>query len=122
MADRFDEVTMPLLRTSLITLRGMALGVRTHNPIHITMSAMWRVDQMCARNGDPLVIKDKLITIAQEEEDFLLEFEAEMRAVRQVPDPRPTVVADALRHPKLYQGRLDRWRKGCSSQASSRSA
>ena len=41
--------------------------------------------------------KDELMALAQRKEGFLLEFEAEMRAAGQVPDPRPT--ADDLLHP-----------------------
>ena len=48
-----------------------------------------------------MVLTDKLITIAQEEEGFLLEFEAEMRAAGQVPDPRPTEVAGTPHHPEI---------------------
>ena len=40
--------------------------------------------------------KDELMAIAQRKEGFLLEFEAEMRAAGQVPDPRP--VSDDVVH------------------------
>ena len=40
--------------------------------------------------------KDELLAIAQRKEGFLLEFEAEMRAAGQVPDPRP--VSDDVVH------------------------
>lgn len=94
---------MPLLKASLMSSRGLALNLCKHIPIHIrrvTMSAMRREDQKRARSGYPLVNKDWLITIAQEEE-YVLEFEAEMRASGQVPGPRPTVVADVLHPPQI---------------------
>lgn len=65
---------MPLLNAGLMSSRGLALSFRKNIPIHIrrvTMPAMRREDQKRARYGDPLVNKDELITIAQEEEGFL---------------------------------------------------
>ena len=47
--------------------------------------------------GVLLVDKDELMAIAQRKEGFLLEFEAEMRAAGQVPDPRP-VSDDVVHH------------------------
>ena len=62
--------------------------------------------------GDALVNKDELIIIAQEEEGFLLEFEAEMRVAGQAPNPRPTVPIDDAHHskvlPRLPRPRVDR--------------
>ena len=52
------------------------------------MAAMTREDKKRVKKGEALVDKDELIVIAQEEESFLLEFEAEMRAAGQVPEPR----------------------------------
>lgn len=102
MADRFDEVTIPLVIVGLMSSRGVALNLRKRIPIHIrrvTMSAMRREDQKRAKSTDPLVNKDELINIAQEEEGFLPKFEAEMRAAGQVTDPRPMESKDVLPSP-----------------------
>ena len=91
LADRFDEVALPLLTTGLMTSRGLALTLRRHLPIHIrkvTINAMLREDKKRAKYQTPLLNKDELINLAQEEEGFLLEFEAEMRAAGQEPDAR----------------------------------
>ena len=92
MADRFDEVALPLLTAKLMTPRGLALNLRRHIPLHIrrtTLSAMMRDDEKCFEQGKLLMNKDQLMALAQRKEAFLLEFEAEMRAAGQVPDPRP---------------------------------
>ena len=92
LADRFDEVAIPLLTAGLMTSRGLALTLRQHLPIHIrkaTLLAMKAEDKKRIRRGDALINKDELMKMAQAEEGFLLEFEAEMRAAGQVPDPRP---------------------------------
>ena len=75
-----------------MTSRGLALNLRQHIPYHIrkaTMAAMTREDKKRVKKGDVLINKDELIVLAQEEESFLLEFEVEMRAAGQVPEPRP---------------------------------
>ena len=92
LADRFDEVSLPLLTAGLMTSRGLALTLRRHIPMHIrrtTLAAMMREDEKRYERGALLVDKDELMAIAQRKEGFLLEFEAEMRAAGQVPDPRP---------------------------------
>ena len=92
MADRFDEVALPLLTAGLMTPRGLALNLRRHIPLHIrrsTLSAMMRDDEKRFEQGKLLMNKDQLMVLAQRKEAFLLEFEAEMRAAGQVPDPRP---------------------------------
>ena len=40
MADRFDEVALPLLTAGLMTPRGLALNLRRHIPIHIRRSTL----------------------------------------------------------------------------------
>ena len=94
MADRFDEVAMPLLMARLMTTRGLTLNICKHIPAHIsgfTMSAMHKEDKNRTRRGETLVNKDELIAMALEEEGLLLDFEAEMRAASQVPNPRTPV-------------------------------
>ena len=84
-------LTVPLLTASVMTSRGLALNLRQHIPYHIhkaTMAAITREDKKRVKKGEALVNKDELIVLAQEEESFLLEFEAEMRATGQVPEPR----------------------------------
>ena len=69
LADRFDEVAMPLLTASLMTSRGLALHLRRHILIHIrksTMLAMKKEDQNRIKRGDASVNKDELIIISQE--------------------------------------------------------
>ena len=100
LADRFDEVALPLLTAGLMTTRGLALNQRRHIPIHIkrtTINAMMREDEKRFEKGTLSMDKEKLMALAQREEGFLLEFEAEMRAAGQVPYPRP--VSDDLLHP-----------------------
>ena len=83
LADRFDEVAIPLLTACLMTSRGLALTLRQHLPIHIrkaTLLAMKAEDKKRIRRGDALINKDELMKMAQAEKGFLLEFEAEMRA------------------------------------------
>ena len=92
LADRFDEVPLPLLIAGLMTSRGLALTLRRHIPVYIrrtTLAAMMREDEKRYERGAPLVDKDELMAIAQRKEGFLLEFGAEMRAAGQVPDPQP---------------------------------
>ena len=94
MADRFDEVAMPLLMAGLMTSRGLALNLCKHIPAHTSgfkMSAMRNEDKNRTRRGETLVNKDELIAMAFEEEGLLLEFKAEMRAANQVPNPRTLV-------------------------------
>ena len=82
-----------------MTSRGLALTLRRHIPVHIrrtTLAAMMREDEERFERGTLLVDKDELMAIAQRKEGFLLEFEAEMRAAGQVPDPRP--VSDDVVH------------------------
>ena len=82
-----------------MTSRGPALTLRRHIPVHIrqtTLAAMMREDEKRFERGTLLVDKDELMAIAQREEGFLLEFEAEMRAASQVPDPR--TVSDDVVH------------------------
>ena len=109
LADRFDEVALPLLTAGLMTSRGLALTLRRHLPIHIrkaTLSAMLREDKKRTREGNPLLNKDELIKLAQAEEGFVLEFEAEMRAAGQIePDARP--IEDV---PKLHDTKPPRAR------------
>ena len=91
LADRFDEVALPLLTVGLMTSRGLALTLRGHLPIHIrkaTINAMLWEDKKRAKYQKPLLNKDELIKLAQDDEGFLLEFEAEMRAAGQEPDAR----------------------------------
>ena len=57
---------------------------------------MMREDEKRFERGTPFMDKDELMALAQHKEGFLLEFEAEMRAAGQVPDPRPT--GDDLLH------------------------
>ena len=86
LADRFDEVALPLLTAGLMTSRGLALTLRRHIPVHIrkaTLQAMMREDERRFERGVLLVDKDELMAIAQRKEGFLLEFEAEMRAAGQ---------------------------------------
>ena len=100
LADRFDEVALPLLTAGLMTTRGLALNLRRHFPNHIrraTINEMMREDEKRFEKGTLLMDKDELMAPAQRKEGFLLEFEAEMRAAGQVPDPRP--VSDDLLHP-----------------------
>ena len=83
LADRFDEVAIPLLTAGLMTSRGLALTQRRHTPIHIekaTLAVTMREDERCFCVGELLVDKEK--------EGFILEFEAEMRAAGQTPNPR----------------------------------
>ena len=99
LTDWFDEVALPLLTAGLMTSRGLALTLRRHIPMHIrrtTLNAMMREDERRFERGVLLVDKDELRAIAQRKEGFLLEFEAEMRAAGQVPDPRP--VSDDVVH------------------------
>ena len=99
LADRFDEVALPLLIARLMTSRGLALTLRRHIPMRIrrtTLNAMMREDERRFERGVLLVDKDELTAIAQRKEGFLREFEAEMRAARQVLDPRP--VSDDVVH------------------------
>ena len=82
-----------------MTSRGLALTLRRHIPMHIrrtTLNAMMREDERRFERGVLLVDKDELMAIAQRMEGFLLEFEAEIRAAGQVPDPRP--VSDDVVH------------------------
>ena len=51
---------------------------------------MMREDEKRFEKGTLLMDKDELMALAQRKEGFLLEFEAEMRAAGQMPDPRPT--------------------------------
>ena len=54
MADRFDEVALPLLSAGLMTPRGLALNLRRHIPLHIrrsNLSAMMRDDEQRPTNG-----------------------------------------------------------------------
>ena len=91
LADRFDEVAQPLFTAGLMTSIGLALTLRRHLPAHIrksTISAMLREDKKRTRGDLPLLDKDELIELAQQEEGFLLEFETEMRAAGQEPDAR----------------------------------
>lgn len=93
MADRFDEVALSLLTASLMSSRGLALNLRRHIPIRIrraTLNAMNREDEKRFEMGQLLVDKEELMEPTQKREDFLLEFEVEMRAACQTPDPRPT--------------------------------
>lgn len=104
MADRFDEVAMPLLNAGLLTSRGLALNLRGHIPINIrevTMSTMRREDLKRIRNGDSLMDKNELIAIAQDEKGFLLKFDVEMQVAGQGPDPRPKEEAGALHYPEV---------------------
>ena len=81
MADRFDEVALPLLIAGLMTPRGLALNLRRHIPIHIrraTLTAMMRDDEKRFKQGKLLMNKDQLMALAQRKEAFLLEFEAEI--------------------------------------------
>ena len=90
LADRLDEVALPLLTTGLMTSRGLALTLRRPIPIHIrqtTLNAMMREDERRFERGVLLVDKDELMAIAQRKEGFLLEFEAAMTAAGQVPHP-----------------------------------
>ena len=50
---------------------------------------MMRDDEKRFEQGKLLMNEDQLMALAQRKEAFLLEFEAEMRAAGQVPDPRP---------------------------------
>ena len=100
LADRFDEVAVPLLTAGLMTTCRLALNLRRHIPVHIrrsTINAMMREDEKRFEKGTLLMDKDELMALAQRKEGILLEFEAEMRAAGQVPDPRPT--GDDLPHP-----------------------
>ena len=75
-----------------MTSRGLALTLRRHIPVHFrwtTLTATMREDEKRFERGAPLADKDEVMAIAQRIEGFLLEFEAEMRAAGQVPDPRP---------------------------------
>ena len=68
LADRFDEVALPLLTVGLMTIRGLALTLRRHIPIHIrrnTLNALMREDERRFERGAPLVDKDELMAIAQ---------------------------------------------------------
>ena len=47
-------------------------------------------DEKRFNEGELLTDKDELMVMAQKKEDFLLEFEAEMRAAGLTPDPRAT--------------------------------
>lgn len=72
--------------------RDLALTLRRHIPLHImraTLAAMTREDGKRFEKGALLVDKDGQMALAQKKEGFFLEFEAEMRAVGQTPDPRP---------------------------------
>ena len=74
-----------------MTSTGLALTLRRHLPIHIkksTINAMLREDKKRTRGDLPLLDKDELVELTQQEEGFLLEFEAEMRAAGQEPDAR----------------------------------
>ena len=58
MADRFDEVAIPLLTTGLMTARGLALTMRRY--IHVTimratLAAMMREDEKRFEKGALLV-------------------------------------------------------------------
>ena len=90
MANRFDEVAIPLLAARLMMARGQALTLRRH--IHVTLvratlAAMMREDDKRFEKGALLVDEDKLMALAQKKEGFLLEFEAEMRPAGQTFDP-----------------------------------
>ena len=68
LADKFDEVALPLLTAGLMTSRGLALTLRRHIPIHIrrtTLTAMMREDERRFERGALLVDKDELMAIAQ---------------------------------------------------------
>ena len=55
---------------------------------------MRKEDMSRTTRGEALVNKNETIAMAKEEEGHLLEFEAEMRADSQIPDPRQTDPGD----------------------------
>ena len=63
MADRFDEVVMPLLTAGLTTSRGLALNLRQHIPAHIASPCMRKEDRNRTTRGETLVNKDELIAM-----------------------------------------------------------
>lgn len=114
LADRFDEVAMPLITMGLMTSRDLALTLRRHIPSYIkraTLGAMLREDERRFELGKPLVDKDEKMALAQKKEGFLLEFEEEMRAADQTPDPRPVdngQLIPLLKVPRLHRPIGDR--------------
>ena len=71
------------MTAGLMTTRGLALNLRVHIPPHIwkaALGAMMREDMRRFKKGQPLIVKDELLKLAQDCESFLLEFETEQRA------------------------------------------
>ena len=67
IVDRFDEVAMPLLAAGLMTMKGLALNVRSHIPIHIkwaTLNAMMRENKKRFKLGQLQVNKDETMALA----------------------------------------------------------
>lgn len=67
MADRYDELAMPLLGVGQMTSRNLALDLRQHLPFYLkrkTFAAMERQDTKRALVNEALTDKDELIAPA----------------------------------------------------------
>ena len=93
LGTRFDEVADPLIENEQMTARHLALHFVTHLPSHIRkaiVSCMRREDRKRFVDKRPYVTKNKLLAMAQEEEAWVLESEAEARAAGSPVHPRDT--------------------------------
>lgn len=92
LSNRFEDSIFPLLDTSLVNTRGLALLLRPHLPSCIrksTLKAMRTEDERWMTSGNPLVTVDELLQFATQGEYYLLELEREMISHGLTPNLRP---------------------------------
>ena len=103
VADRYDEVAMPLLEARLMTSRNVALNLRGHLPFYLRKKTFAAMERHVAKRklaNEALTNKDELIALAQKEKLKLLSFEAEMRVAGVEPKPRAEErVGPIITHP-----------------------
>ena len=93
LATRFNGVADPLIETSQMSSRHLALHFANHIPAYIrrtTVSEMKRMDKQRRKDNLPLVNKEELLRMAKDNETELLESEAELRAATLTPPARDT--------------------------------
>ena len=108
MGTRFDEVADPLIENDQMTARHLALHFVTHLPSHIrkaVVSCMRREDTKRFVDKRPYVTKNELLAMAQEEEAWVLESEAEARAAGSPVHPRDNI---EYKYPPLPPPRSER--------------
>ena len=90
---RFDEVADPLIENDQMTARHLALHFVTHLPSYLrkaVVTSMRREDRKRFVDKRAYVTKNELLAMAQEEEAWILESEAEARAAGAPVHPRDT--------------------------------